>query len=194
MKAAIFADDALAPLDRLWHDAVEHLARKLGRVVPLDPARVPPDRAAAVAHLDRWAGREAGNWRVELARFYEDHVPGYLRPDPELNSTLRRLAAEGVRVAAWSPGPPEAMAVVTHFLGLDRRLELQVVDPDPVTVLDAVGNLGIRPDDMVVVSASTALIEAGRAAGVRTVGALWTGAGAGDVAVADRVAARPADL
>jgi len=78
VRVLILADDALAPVDRLWRDAVDHLARKLGRVVPLDSADVPTSRAAAIAHLDAWAGREAGNWRVEVTRFYDDHIPVYL--------------------------------------------------------------------------------------------------------------------
>ena len=57
MDAVIFAEDALAPGDRLWHDAVEHLARKLGRVTPLDPATVSDDRCLA---LPQW--RVADVW------------------------------------------------------------------------------------------------------------------------------------
>ena len=103
VRVLILADDALAPVDRLWRDAVDHLARKLGRVVPLDPADVPASRAAAIAHLDAWAGREAGNWRVEVARFYDDHIPVYLRPDP---SSTRRCAGWQATASGWAPGRP----------------------------------------------------------------------------------------
>ena len=95
MNAAIFSEDALASTDRLWADAVAHLSRKLGRVTPLDPDQVPADRAAAIAYLDQWAGDDARSWRVEAARFFEDHVPVYLRPDPELNAALRHIQAQG---------------------------------------------------------------------------------------------------
>jgi phosphoglycolate phosphatase-like HAD superfamily hydrolase len=194
VRVLILADDALAPVDRLWRDAVDHLARKLGRVVPLDPADVPASRAAAIAHLDAWAGREAGNWRVEVARFYDDHIPVYLRPDPELNSTLRRLAGDDVRLGAWSPGPPEAMTAVAHFLGLERRLTFQAVDPDPAAAL-AVAGEGLEDPQITVVAASTPLLAAGRAAGASTVAALWTGADRDTLApAADRVLERPAAL
>jgi phosphoglycolate phosphatase-like HAD superfamily hydrolase len=190
----LLADDALYPVDPLWCDAVAHLARKLGRVVPLDPAGVPADRGPAIAHLDAWAGREAGNWRVEIGRFYADHVPVYLRPDPELNSTLRRLASEGVTLGVWSPGPSEALAAVTHFLGLERRLSFQAVDPDPAVALAAAG--AGSEDGITVVAASPALLAAGKAAGASTAAALWTGADRETLAAAapDRILERPGDI
>jgi phosphoglycolate phosphatase-like HAD superfamily hydrolase len=196
MRALIIADDALADLGSLWSDAVEHLARKLGRVVPLDPEAVPAERAAAVVHLDAWAGTEAGNWRVELARFYEGHAPVHLRPDPELNSTLRQLSSSGVRITVWSPGPPEALAVITHFLGLDRQVGARIADADPAAALRGLTAAEIAAHDAVAVSASPGLVAAGRDAGAATVGALWTGGDSGQLlaAGADRVANRPSEL
>ena len=128
MDVVIFAEDALAPGDRLWRDAVEHLARKLGRVTPLDPATVSDDRCVALPQLEAWAGDEVSSWRLELARFYEEHIPVYVRPDPALNGAVRQMSAAGVRIAAWSPGPPEVGAIVSHFLGLSRRFELERVE------------------------------------------------------------------
>src|SRR4051812_35496473 len=156
--AVIFADDALAPAGRLWSDAVDHLARKLGRVVPLDPAAVPGRRADAVAYLDEWAGQEAGNWRTEVERFVEGHVPVYVRPDPELNAVIRQLAAAGPRLAVWSPGPDEALHGLVHFLGVERRLQAAVASPTP---LDAVRATGVEAAEALLVSATPEGIEAG---------------------------------
>ena len=117
MNAVIFAEDALAPSERLWRDAVQHLARKLGRVTPLDPADISDDRCVAIGQLETWAGSEASTWRLELARYYEEHIPVYVRPDPALNAVVRQLAAAGVRLAAWSPGPPEVGVIVTPLPG-----------------------------------------------------------------------------
>ena len=176
MQAVIFADDALAPVDRLWEDAVAHLARRLGRAVALDPADVPADRIAALGYLEAWATGGAGSWRSEIARFYEDHIPIYVRPEPSLNAAVRQLAARGIRLAAWSPGPPEASLVVTHFLGLARRFETQAVDPDPAGAVRVAAELDLDPAETLVVSASPAVLAASRAAGAPTAAALWTGA------------------
>ena len=175
MKAVILAEDALAPGGRLWHDAVAHLARKLGRVVPLDPATISADRCQALAQLEAWAGTEASSWRVELARFYEEHIPVYLRPDPELNTVVRRLVAAGITMAAWSPGPPEVGAIVTHYLGLSRRMQLERVDPDPRGPVALIAELGLAPADGLVVSASPRVIAEATHAGAATAAALWTG-------------------
>jgi phosphoglycolate phosphatase-like HAD superfamily hydrolase len=175
VKAVILAEDALAPGARLWRDAVEHLARRLGRVSPLDPATISSDRCEGLAQLERWAGDEASSWEIELARFYEEHIPVYMRPDPELNSVVRRLASGGVRVAAWSPGPAQVGSIVTHFLGLARRLELERVDPGHAGPVRLVAELGLKPADALVVSASPAVIGEAVRAGAETAGALWTG-------------------
>ena len=175
MKAVILAEDALAPGTRLWRDAVDHLARKLGRVKPLEPASISSDRCEGLVQLAAWAGDDASSWDVELARFYEEHIPVYMRPDPALNSVIRRLAADGARIAAWSPGPPQVGAIVTHFLGIGRRLELERVEPDHAGPVHLGGEMGLEPPDTLVVSASPPVLAACAAAGAVTAGALWTG-------------------
>jgi phosphoglycolate phosphatase-like HAD superfamily hydrolase len=175
VKAVIFSEDALAPADRLWADAVEHLARRLGRVKPLDPADIPADRSEALAALEEWADGDVSTWRAELARYYEEHIPVYVRPNPELNAVMRHLQADGTLLASWSPGPPEVGVVVTHFLGLTRRLDRQRVDPAAGAPVSLIEELELQPADALVVSASAAPLVEAKAAGALTAGALWTG-------------------
>lgn len=175
MKAVIFSEDALGPVDRLWSDAVEHLARRLGRVKPLDPATIPADRAEALVALEAWADGDVSTWRAELARYYEEHIPVYVRPNPELNAVLRHLQTDGTLLASWSPGPPEVGVVVTHFLGLTRRLDRQRVDPAATAAVSLIEELELQPADALVVAATPAPLIEAKSAGASTAGALWTG-------------------
>ena len=122
MQAVILSERALGDTDGLFMAAVGHIARKLGRVKPLDAEALPADRAGQLRALDAWAGSDI-DWRGELIRFYEDHIPLHLRPNPSLNAALRTLQARGVRIACWSAGPEEAARIVVHHLGLARRVE-----------------------------------------------------------------------
>jgi phosphoglycolate phosphatase-like HAD superfamily hydrolase len=175
VKSVILAEDALAPGTRMWRDAVDHLARKLGRVTPLDPSTISSDRCEGLVQLAAWAGGDVSSWELELARFYEEHIPVYMRPDPTLNSVIRRLSADGARVAAWSPGPAQVGAIVTHFLGIGRRLELERVEPDHAGPVHLIAEMGLEPPDALVVSASPAVLAAAAAAGAVTAAALWAG-------------------
>jgi phosphoglycolate phosphatase-like HAD superfamily hydrolase len=121
MQAVILSERALGDTDGLFTAAVAHIARKLGRVKPLDADALPADRAGKVRALDQWAGSDI-DWRGELIRFYEDHIPLHLRPDPGLNAALRALGTRGVRIGCWSDGPEEAARIVVHHLGLGRRV------------------------------------------------------------------------
>jgi phosphoglycolate phosphatase-like HAD superfamily hydrolase len=150
MEAVIFCEDSLAPTDRLFAAAVEHLASKLGRVKPLAADSIPDDRVEALAALHEWADGAVSTWEQELARFYEDHLAVYVRPDPQLNAVVRDLHARGITVAAWSPGPPEAFAVLAHHLGLSRSLT--TVSTDPVGPLAVVEALGLPTAKVVIVS------------------------------------------
>ena len=175
MKAVIFSEDALAPGDRLWSGAAEHLARHLGTVKPLDPASIPADRSQALAFLEAWADGDVSTWRAELARYYEEHIAVYVSPNADLNAVLRHLQADGTLLAAWSPGPPEVGVVVTHFLGLTRRLDLQRVDPAATAAVSLIEELGLEPGDALVVAATPAPLVEAKAAGATTAGAMWTG-------------------
>jgi phosphoglycolate phosphatase-like HAD superfamily hydrolase len=167
VRAVVFSEPALASTDRLFRDAVEHLARKLGRVKPLDAAAVPETRPEALAALSAWAGADVSTWERELARFYEEHLPVYLRPDPALNATIRALRAGGVRLGAWSAGPAQAFATLLHQLGLSRRLDATLIDATPRAPLRLAAELGVEAIAVVAVTADRRTASAAEDAGMR---------------------------
>ena len=75
-----------------------------------------PDEAALDAAI--------GNWRPLLERFAEDHARVYLRPNPSANAELRRLAAAGTRVGAFTAAPEPLARVAAAHLGVARRVEI----------------------------------------------------------------------
>jgi len=150
MQAVILSERALGDTDGLFAAAVAHIARKLGRVKPLDADALPDDRAGQLLALDEWAGSDI-DWRAELIRFYEDHIPLHLRPNPGLNAALRALQGRGVRIGCWSAGPEEAARIVVHHLGLSRRVE-EIAAGGGDAALRLAADLGATPGDTVVVT------------------------------------------
>jgi phosphoglycolate phosphatase-like HAD superfamily hydrolase len=150
MQAVILSERALGDTDGLFTAAVDHIVRKLGRVKPLAADTLPADRAGKLAALDAWAGSDI-DWRGELIRFYEDHIPLHLRPDPGLNAALRALQARGVRIGCWSDGPEEATRIVVHHLGLARRVEA-IAAGGPEAAARLAADLGAAPAEAVVVT------------------------------------------
>jgi phosphoglycolate phosphatase-like HAD superfamily hydrolase len=177
MKAIILSERALADTDDLFAAAVAHVVRKLGRVKPLDPGTLPQARSQMLPALELWAGSDVDTWRLELARFYEDHIPVHLRPDPALNAALRRLQTAGIRLACWSAGPDELARIVVHHLGLGRRIErIGVGESAEVAVLLA-DELAPSRDQALVVADDAASLAYVLEQGVGAAAALWTGAG-----------------
>lgn len=113
---AIDLDGALGDTRRLWRDWLSDA----GRVLGVDPASLPDDRAAATASLD---GAGAGNWRTLLERFAEERAAVYLRPSAEASTALRRLAAAGARLGVFTDAPVELARVALAQLGAARRVE-----------------------------------------------------------------------
>jgi phosphoglycolate phosphatase-like HAD superfamily hydrolase len=193
MQAVILSERALADTDELFAAAVAHVVRKLGRVKPLDPETLPAARALTITALDLWAGSDVGNWRGELARYYEDHIPLRLRPDPALNAALRRLQTAGIRLACWSPGPDEAARIVVHHLGLGRRIERIAVGTSIGAAVGLADELAGSRDQALVVAEDTDALAAAVESGIGAAAAGWAGAG---VVIAPPVAtlATPNDL
>jgi phosphoglycolate phosphatase-like HAD superfamily hydrolase len=107
--------DAIGDTHPLWAAWLES-ARG---VLEIDPESLPSDRAEAAKELDR-AG--AGNWRVLLERFAEDHAPAYLRRDAATSAALQSLATNGVVLAVFTDAPEELARVALAQLGATRRV------------------------------------------------------------------------
>jgi phosphoglycolate phosphatase-like HAD superfamily hydrolase len=133
-------DGALGDTRPLWDAWLEDASRTL----PAGTERLPADRAAAARALDD-AG--AGNWRTLLARYAEDRAPVYLRPDATTSAALRRLAADGVRLGAFTDAPIELARIALAQLGATRRLHAVTAGVDALERLRR--ELG---DDAAVVS------------------------------------------
>jgi len=115
MKAlGIDLDAVLGNTRPLWEAWVGDLRRRARVEVEL-----PEDRAAAAPVLDG----VVANWRALLERFAEEHAPVYLRPDAAVNDALRRLAASGARLGAFTDAPDPLARVAAAQLGVARRLE-----------------------------------------------------------------------
>jgi phosphoglycolate phosphatase-like HAD superfamily hydrolase len=142
VTAVVFSEDALAPTARLFAGALEHLARRLGRVRALDPAALPAERCAALRALADWGEGAVSTWELELGRYYEEHVPLHARPRPELNAVLRRLRAAGASIGIWSPGPPAATAHLLHQLGLATLADPVRVEPRLEALAELARELG----------------------------------------------------
>ena len=111
---AVDFDAVLGDTRPLWRAWLEDLARRARVDVEL-----PEDRAAAAEVLDG----VVGNWRALLERFAEEYAPIHLRPSAEVNATLRRLSADGVRLGAFTDAPEPLARVAAAQLGVARRLE-----------------------------------------------------------------------
>jgi len=120
---ALDLDGALGDTGPLWRDWLADAARRFGAVAPLDVASLPADRARAADVLDRWAAAGVGDWRSALERFTSDRAPVYLRPSAEAAAAVRRLAAAGARLGAFTDAPEELARVAAAHLGVERRLE-----------------------------------------------------------------------
>ena len=111
---ALDFDAVLGDTGPLWRAWLDDLVRRARVDVEL-----PEDRVAAAEALDG----VVGNWRALLERFAEEHAPIHLRPSAEVNATLRRLTADGVRLGAFTDAPEPLARVAAAQLGVARRLE-----------------------------------------------------------------------
>ena len=114
-RAVAIELDALGDTRALWAAWLETARGVLG----VDPDSLPHDRAEAAAALDD-AG--AGNWRVLLERFSEDHAPAFLRRDAATSAGLQALIDEGARLGVFTDAPEELARTALAQLGASRRV------------------------------------------------------------------------
>lgn len=107
--------DAIGDTHPLWGAWLESVRG----VLDVDPGTLPADRADAAVALDQ-AG--AGNWRVLLQRFAEDHAPAYLRRDAATSAALQAFAAAGATLGVFTDAPEPLARVALSQLGATRRV------------------------------------------------------------------------
>jgi phosphoglycolate phosphatase-like HAD superfamily hydrolase len=112
---AIDLDGVLGDTHGLWNAWIDDAGRRY---------RVELGEADETALDER-----LGNWRALLERFAEDHAPVYLRPQPGVTSSLRRLRAAGVRLGAFTDSPEPLGRVALSHLGGSRQIELLEAGP-----------------------------------------------------------------
>jgi len=114
LAIALDLDGVLADTRPLWDAWLEDASRRAR--VELD---VPEDREAAAVVLDE----ALGDWRPLLVRFAADRAPLFVRPRPDTNTALRRLAAAGARIGVFSDAPRELAEIALAHAGAARQVE-----------------------------------------------------------------------
>ncbi len=142
-------DGALGDTRPLWDSWLADTGRLLG----IDPAALPRNRAAAAAALDEVG---AGNWRVLLERYAADRAPVYLRPDARVSAALRGLAGAGVRLGVFTDAPEELARIAVAQLGASRRVEAVASGEGAVERLR-----GLLGSDAELVTTRAGLLERG---------------------------------
>ena len=112
---ALDLDGVLADTRPLWDAWLEDAARR-ARV----ELEVPEDREEAATVLDD----ALGDWRPLLTRFAADRAPLWIRPRPDTNASLRRLAAAGTRIGVFSDAPRELAEIALAHAGAARQVEV----------------------------------------------------------------------
>ena len=115
LALALDLDSVLADTRPLWDSWLEDASRRAR--VELD---VPADRGAAAAALDE----ALGDWRPLLSRFAADRAPLWIRPRPDTNAALRRLASAGARIGVFSDAPRELAEIALAHAGAARQVEV----------------------------------------------------------------------
>jgi hypothetical protein len=115
MRSLAISLDAIGDTRALWGAWLES-ARG---VLEIDPTSLSDDRGDAAAELD---ASGAGNWRVLLERFAEDHAPAYLRRDAATSAALRSLASGNVTLGVYTDAPAELARTALDQLGATRRI------------------------------------------------------------------------
>jgi hypothetical protein len=110
---------------RAWLAAREHIATRFARVcgdlaVPTSTDSWTADLATDLAAIETWAGDQI-DWRRELARFFDEHLPVYVRPDRATNQQVRTLSAQHT-ITAVTILPTDAADSLLRHLGILRNI------------------------------------------------------------------------
>ena len=155
---------------------------------------------------DRWAAHEFTERQIlamdaEKEATYRKIVSQDLPAMEGIVELLDSLHAAGFALAIGSSGPPGNVELVMEKLGR-RELFAATVNgsdvtrgkPDPQVFLIAAERLGLPPENCAVIEDASAGIAAARTAGMTAIGLVSTGRTRDDLAAADLVVDRLAEL
>jgi beta-phosphoglucomutase family hydrolase len=133
---------------------------------------------------------------------FRELIRGAAQPLPGVRAWLARLRAAGVKQAVASSGPPENIAAIVDELGIRAFFDALVSaagkagKPEPYVFLEAARQLGVPPENCLVVEDAVAGVEAARRAGMRCLAVTTTNpseALAGADLIVDSLADLPED-
>jgi len=146
----------------------------------------------------------AGREMLQTYRaFQRVHLPLLIRPYEGVREMLEGLRARGLTLGVVTSKVEWAARETYERYGLDRFLSIEVFHddtvrhkPDPEPLQHAAEKGGLEAARTVYVGDSVHDMAAGRAAGMRTIGALWGPSGREELlgAGADEIAERPQDV
>ncbi|MCC6781575.1 MAG: HAD-IA family hydrolase [Planctomycetes bacterium] len=163
--------------------SVDHVRAAYG-LAPLGTARVRAMVGDGAARLlaRALADRDPVPPLAELWPRYEAHHEAQctrlVRPYPGVVDALRRWRQAGVRTAVVTNKPERfATRILEHLnLHVDTVVggdTLPERKPSPAPLLEALRRLGVAPGDAAMLGDGVQDLRAGKAAGVRTIAALW---------------------
>jgi phosphoglycolate phosphatase-like HAD superfamily hydrolase len=114
LAIAVDLDAVLGDTRPVWDAWVEDASRRARVALAL-----PADRQEAARVLDA----ELGDWQPLLDRFAADRAPLWFRPRAETNAVLRRLAAAGARIGAFTDAPRTLAELALAHTGSARYIE-----------------------------------------------------------------------
>jgi len=182
LAAALFdVDGTLADTTALIREAITQILQEEGISPTWEEIRAGWSLRAA-DRMQLWV-RDRARAEMLAQRYVERYLAlqdALIRPYPGMAETLARLAAQGVSLGVvTSKRRASALATLGAF-ELERYFRVIVTEddvatpkPDPVPLLLGATRLGAAAPETVMVGDGDVDIRAGKAAGMRTVGALW---------------------
>ncbi|MEU6264923.1 HAD family hydrolase [Saccharopolyspora shandongensis] len=168
-------DGTLVDTERLWWDAVETVARNLGKTLgPEDRPDVvgrPSQHTAAYLASTTATPPSASALAARLDETFTALVAQEVVPRPGALRLLRLLAGQGIPAAIVSASPHHVVELVRERLGRELFTlivafeDTPVSKPAPDPYLEAARRLGVQPAECVVVEDSPVGLAAAEAAG-----------------------------
>lgn len=127
--------------------------------------------------------------------FNTAHIADKSRLYPGVRELLETLAANGLRLAAISNKQEALSRLILESLGIAGYFEVicggdtfPEMKPSPLPLLKVVDGFGLTPGQTIMIGDSINDIQAGKRAGIATIGCTWGYGGLGELAEADHLA------